>query len=279
MNARRLLSLLGLASLALVAACAETSGDEPAGSTEDAVVTAKKHVVVSLADQRARAYEGDRCVREWPVSTGSWGNETWLPFLGKGVTPKRQVDFPILEKRELVMMTDPTGQGRYENAPVKWDVRLTWGGIFLHEADWTNIPGTSSDCGHCGFTANAPAGTSHGCINEKHEDAVWFYRWSPAPDPSTNVVHLTFDAFAPETCDVVSTPAKADPADPGAPAKRNVGTDAAKQDLGAGYEECLHGAAYASYCLEDVGTTSYICWRDGERSSSGLKTCAAGSWK
>lgn len=255
-----------VASALLVVACS-SAPDEATGATESAQVTAKKHVTVSLADQRARAYEGDRCVREWPVSTGSTGNETWLPFLGRGVTPRQQVDFPILEKRELVMMTDPTGQGRYTNAPVKWDVRLTSGGIFFHEADWTNIPGTSSDCGHCGFTGNAPAGTSHGCINEKHDDAVWFYAWAPAPNPSVNVVHLAFEPFAPEACDVVSG------------GKRNVGTDEVKQDTEAGYDACLRSAAYASFCLEDLSATDYLCWRNGQRSSSGTKTCVDGTWK
>lgn len=274
---RRLLALAGCASLLLLAACQVTEDEtEARASTDDAIVAMKKRVVVSLARQTARAYEGDRCVREWPISTGSAGNETWLPFVGKGITPKQQLDFPILEKRELVMMTDPTGQGRYANAPVKWDVRLTSGGIFFHEADWTNISGTSTDCGHCGFTGNAPAGTSHGCINEKHEDAVWFYRWAPAPDASTNVVRLTFDDFAPETCDVVSAPSAPGSVPPG---KTNVGTDATRQDLAAGYDECLSGAAHASYCLEDVTSTSYICWRNGERSSSGLRTCASGVWK
>jgi hypothetical protein len=271
---RRLLLLSSLLA-SVVVACAAPAADDTAVSSS-AQVTTHKHVTVSLADQRARAYEGDRCVREWPVSTGSWGNETWLPFAGRGVTPKQQVDFPILAKSELVMMTDPTGQGRYTNAPVKWDVRLTNGGIFFHEADWTNIPGTSSDCGHCGFTGNAPAGTSHGCVNEKHDDAVWFYGWAPAPDPRVNVVHLSFDSFAPEACDVVSAPSGGSPAPA---AKRNAGTDEAKQDTGAGYDECLTGAAYASFCLEDLSATDYLCWRNGQRSSSGQKTCVDGTWK
>lgn len=272
----RRLSVFAATALGLVA-CADAANVEESAQSDDALVGAKKHVVVSLADQQARAYEGDRCVRQWPISTGSPGNETWLPFLGKGVTPKRQVDFPILDKRELVMMTDPTGQGRYTNEPVKWDVRLTSGGIFFHEADWTNIPGTSKDCGHCGFTGNAPAGTSHGCINEKHDDAVWFYQWAPAPDSSTNVVHLTFDAFAPETCDVVSSTSGG--GGPTPTGKQNVGTDATKQDLEVAYDECLSGAKYASYCLEDVSSSSYLCWRNGQRSSSGLKTCTDGTWK
>ena len=34
----------------------------------------KKRVVVSLARQTARAYEGDRCVREWPILDRLGGN-------------------------------------------------------------------------------------------------------------------------------------------------------------------------------------------------------------
>ena len=258
-------------ALALVAVACSGPSSEKIGTTEGAQVAARKHVVVSLADQHARAYEGDHCVREWPISSGKPGDETWLPFLGQGITPKRQVDFPILEKRELVMMTDPTGQGRYANDPVKWDVRLTAGGIFFHEADWTNIPGTSRDCGHCGFTGNAPAGTSHGCINEKHDDAVWFYGWAPPSSGGASVVHLTFDAFAPEACDVVSSTTSA--------AKRNVGTDEATQDTHAGYDDCLHGPAFAAYCLEDIDASAFVCWRDGARSTSGQKTCVNGTWE
>lgn len=259
-----------------VIACA--SVEEPVAGDESAVTDTSKRVVVGLAEQRARAYEGDRCVREWPISTGSSGNETWLPFAGAGVTPRLQVDFPILEKREVVMMTDPTGQGRYENEPVNWDVRLTMGGIFFHEANWTNIPGTSTDCGHCGYTANAPAGTSHGCINQRKADAKWFYTWSPAPDRTRNVVHLSFDKLPAEACDVVSEKATA-PAPTAPTAKRNVGTDEAKQDTKAGYDECLRTPAYATYCLEDLGASDYICWRNGERSTSGLKTCTDGAWR
>lgn len=263
--------LAASACVALSAACSSQVEDEPglAGSASSA---AEKRVVVSLQEQRARAYEGTTCVREWPVSTGSVGNETWLPYCGKSCTPKETLEFPILEKKSVLFMTDPTGQGRYTNEEVHWNVRLTAGGIHFHQANWSNITGASTDCGHCGYVGSAPYGTSHGCVNQRSADARWFYDWAPTPSATKKVVRLSFDAFAPEACAHV-TPSAED---------FNAGEATnASHVVAISYDQCL---AHPTHCLEDLKNRQdewngrWICWKDGSTSSTGAKECVSGKW-
>ena len=85
-------------------------------------------VVVSLASQRAFVFRKGKAWASTEVSTGRHGKET-----PQGV-------FPILEKKALHHST------LYDDAPMPFMQRLTWGGVALHAG---NVPGY-------------PA--SHGCI-------------------------------------------------------------------------------------------------------------------
>lgn len=262
---------LVFASFALVYGCAATTADD-AETTTAAATESDKRIEVSLQDQRARAFEGDRCVREFPVSTGKvYEGGNFDTTLHGG---RRIYDFPILSKAKVVRMRSPFPNVSYDQ-DVYNAIKLTDWGIYLHEADWTRTgPGesqvTSGDCGHCGNTSYAPYGLSHGCINERHDDAVWLYDWVPPANPTKKVVHLTLEHFAPETCDVATGAATSPP------------SDDPDRVAGITYAECL---AHPTHCLEDLRdasgafTGAWICWRSGARSSSGAKVCDEGTWR
>lgn len=270
-------SLVAIALGSLLGACAVASPDDADGvaSSSSATTAADKHLTVSLASQRARAYEGARCVREMPISTGKvyeGGNfDTTLH------DDRRYYDFPILSKAKVVRMRSPFAGIAYDS-DVYNAIKLTSWGIYLHEANWTRTgPGESDvaggDCGHCGNTAYAPYGFSHGCINERHDDAVWLYDWVPAANPTKKVVHVTLDALAPETCDHVSRSAS-DEANAGSASNPGQVTDITR-------DACL---AHATNCLEDLQDASgawdgrWICWKAGNRSTSG-RLCKSGMWQ
>jgi len=283
-----LAALTTLALGAAASACAAPTDDPGVGTSTAAATEGQKQLYVSMADQRARAFEGDRCVRDFPISTGkvyAGGNfDTTLHG------DKRYYDFPILSKAKVVRMRSPFPGISYDQ-DVYNTIKLTDWGIYLHEANWTRTgPAesqvTSGDCGHCGNTTYAPHGFSHGCINERHEDAVWLYDWVPAANPTKKVVHLTYDSFAPAQCDHVSPSAGGGGAGAGAGAGGaggNAGSASnANQVTDITYAECL---SHPTHCLEDlrdatgVPNGQWICWKSGARSSTGNKLCDAGAWR
>jgi hypothetical protein len=89
---------------------------------------ARVKVVVSLLDQLAYVYRGDRLIGVSTVSTGSDGHETPLG------------DFTILEKQVFHR------SNLYSNAPMPFMQRLTWDGVALHAGQLPGYP------------------ASHGCI-------------------------------------------------------------------------------------------------------------------
>lgn len=131
---------------------------------------------------------------------------------------------------------------------------------------------TGGDCGHCGSTAYAPYGLSHGCINERHDDAVWLFDWVPAANPAKKVVHLTYDALASEACDHVTGTTTSGTTSSGATNPDQV--------LDITRDACL---AHPTHCLEDLRSASgaidgrWICWKSGAHSTSG-RTCSQGQW-
>lgn len=272
MSTARFVALFALAAcgLPLASGCASDT-DEEVGASSAAATEGEKQIYVSMADQKARAFEGTRCVREFPISTGkvyAGGNfDTTLHG------DRRYYDFPILSKAKVVRMRSPFANVSYDQ-DVYNAIRLTDWGIYLHEANWTRTgPAesqvTSGDCGHCGSTAYAPYGLSHGCINERHEDAEWLYDWVPS-STTKKVVHLTYDSFGPETCDHVSTTTA------GTTTGNHGSADDPSQVTGISYQDCL---AHPTHCLEDLPTGGFICWKSGARSSTGRKVCDAGTWK
>jgi hypothetical protein len=74
--------------------------------------------------------------------------------------------------------------GYYEK--VYWDVRISYGGAFVHAAPWS-------------VASQGVVNVSHGCVNVAPASAEWFYNWSLRGD----------------VVDVYNTLAPPDTADPG----------------------------------------------------------------
>lgn len=104
-----------------------------------------KRVAVNRAEQRLRAWQGERLVLETRVSTGRKGHETPVGTFAAG---------PYRARRHYSSL--------YDNAPMPYSIQVN-GNVFLH-----------------GFTSVPPRAASHGCIRlplSGGNPARWLYRW------------------------------------------------------------------------------------------------------
>ncbi|GAA3775049.1 Ig-like domain-containing protein [Streptomyces coacervatus] len=108
-----------------------------------------------------------RMLRILKVSSGKRGYETWNGTM------------VVLGKVPTIRMNSSTvrifGPEAYDLGAVKWDVRLTTSGTYVHAAPW--------NAGKFGLVNG-----SHGCIGMSTGDARWFYGHVDPGDPVT-VVH------------------------------------------------------------------------------------------
>lgn len=111
----------------------------------------RKEIVVDLSEQKVRAYEDGRLVREVLVSTGLPGS------------PTVQGEYSIYDKIEAQTMSGP---GYY--LPGVPYVMYFYQGYGLHGTYWHN------NFGHP---------MSHGCVNLPTPDAKWFYDWAEIGTP------------------------------------------------------------------------------------------------
>ncbi|MET9908664.1 Ig-like domain-containing protein [Streptomyces sp. NPDC006476] len=127
----------------------------------DAVTT-----TVDTAAKTMTVSENGRKLRTLPVSAGKKGFETWNGTM------------VVLEKTPTIRMNSRTvsifGPEAYNLGSVKWDVRLTPSGTFVHAAPWNE--------GKFGRING-----SHGCIGMSTADAKWFYGHVHTGDPVTVV--------------------------------------------------------------------------------------------
>lgn len=123
--------------------------------------TGEKRIEVNLSVQRLYAYEGDRLIYDFPVSTGKWHK-----------TPTGT--FRIWVKLRYTKMEggDPAA-GTYYNLPNVPFVMFFYSsgvpksvGFGIHGAYWHN------NFGHP---------MSHGCINMRTEDVAKLYFWADPP--------------------------------------------------------------------------------------------------
>jgi len=126
--------------------------------------------VVGTVDASRRTMtlkEDGKVLRTLPVSSGKPGYETWNGTM------------VVLEKVPSIRMNSRTvgifGPEAYNLGSVKWAVRLTPSGTFVHAAPWNE--------GKFGRIDG-----SHGCIGMSTGDARWFFGHVRLGDPVT-VVH------------------------------------------------------------------------------------------
>ncbi len=106
-----------------------------------------KRIVVILSQQKTYAYEGDKLIREFLVSTGVQNHPTVLGT------------YYIYIKLESTRMT---GEG-YDLPNVPWTMYF-YQGYSFHGTYWHH------NFGHP---------MSHGCVNMYTPDADWLYHWAP----------------------------------------------------------------------------------------------------
>jgi lipoprotein-anchoring transpeptidase ErfK/SrfK len=134
---------------------------------------------VDVARHEMYVYENRKLIKTFPISAG------------KDEFPTKNGVHITFEKSEVVTMDSATVgiprdslEGYYEK--VYWDVRISYGGAFVHAAPWS-------------VASQGIANVSHGCVNLSTENAQWFYGWSLRGD----------------VVDVYNSGAAVDTADPG----------------------------------------------------------------
>lgn len=141
-----------------------------------AVPTEGKWVSVDLSHQRAYAWEGNKLIKRFAISSG------------KARTPTVTGVFRIWAKVTSQTMSGGSyATGDYYNLPgVQW-VQYFYRDYALHGAYWHNRFGTP---------------TSHGCVNLTNADAKWLYEWT-SPTIEEHGWHILDDSMAPGTLVIV----------------------------------------------------------------------------
>ena len=134
----------------------------------------------SVADVRSHqftVYSGGHEVKTYPASMGS---HRWPSKGGMHIALESE-PVHIMDSSTIGIPND--GPGGYRET-VYWDVRISWGGAFVHAAPWS-------------VGAQGNTNVSHGCVNLSPSAAKWFYHFTQLGD-LINVVHAS---VAPESWD------------------------------------------------------------------------------
>ena len=120
---------------------------------------------VSIADastHQMEVYDGDQLVQTWPMSAGSPDNPS---YNGAHVVTEMNAD-RVMDSSTYGVPVDSPGGYR---TPVKWAVRISDSGEFVHAAPWS-------------VAQQGRENVSHGCINLSTERAAWFFDFSQPGD-------------------------------------------------------------------------------------------------
>jgi len=134
---------------------------------------------VDVARHYMYVYDNRKLIKTFPISAG---RDKYPTKSGVHIT---------FEKSQVVTMDSATvgiprnsPDGYYEK--VYWDVRISYGGAFVHAAPWS-------------VAEQGLVNVSHGCVNISTDNAIWFYNFSLRGD----------------IVDVYNSPASPDLGDPG----------------------------------------------------------------
>lgn len=125
----------------------------------------EKWIDVSLSEQRLRAWEGNKLVMEFPISSGLWA-------------PTPTGTFNIWYKtRSQSMVGGSKEMGTYYNLPNVPNNMFFYQGYAIHGAYWHN------NFGHP---------MSHGCVNSPLASAAQLFEWTgPVVPPDQGAVRAT----------------------------------------------------------------------------------------
>lgn len=126
---------------------------------------AEKWIDVNLTTEQLTAYEGNKVVMQFPISSGKWG-------------PTPEGTFNIWSKtRSQSMVGGSQELGTYYNLPNVPNNMFFYKGYAIHGAYWHN------NFGHP---------MSHGCVNEPLANAAQIFEWAgPVVPPGQNAVRAT----------------------------------------------------------------------------------------
>ncbi len=125
-------------------------------------------IVVSISKQRLTAYSGNKVMMTTLVTTG-------MPAL---YTPEGT--YHIINRIANAMFTSPWPKSSpYYYAPihVNYGLRLTWSGIYLHDATWRSAFGPGTNVPHRDPVYGEETG-SHGCVEIPLSKMTWLYNWA-----------------------------------------------------------------------------------------------------
>lgn len=125
----------------------------------------EKWIEVSLPEQKLKAWEGNKLVIEFPISSGLW-------------SPTPKGTFNIWHKtRNQTMSGGSQALGTYYNLPNVPNNMFFFKGYAIHGAYWHN------NFGHP---------MSHGCVNSPLASAAQIFDWAgPVVSPGQNWAHAT----------------------------------------------------------------------------------------
>ena len=138
--------------------------------------------VVDVAAHTMTVTDDGRTLRVLRVSTG------------RDKYPTRGGAHIVIEKQPVRVMDSatvgiPKGDPGYYHETVYWDVRISYGGAFVHSAPWS-------------VSEQGVSNVSHGCVNLSPSDAEWFYGLAQPGD--------VVDVVNAKTPPVLSDPGMAD---------------------------------------------------------------------
>jgi lipoprotein-anchoring transpeptidase ErfK/SrfK len=113
---------------------------------------------VNVADHVMHVYDNGRLVKTFPISAG---RQQYPTMSGVHIAIEKS---PVVQMNSATVGIPQGSPGAY-NETVYWDVRISYGGAFVHAAPWS-----LADQGN--------TNVSHGCVNISPENAKWFYYWS-----------------------------------------------------------------------------------------------------
>ncbi len=125
----------------------------------------EKWIEVNLGEQKTRAWEGNKLVMEFPISSGKW-------------SPTPKGTFNIWYKTRIQSMIGGSqALGTYYNLPNVPNNMFFYQGYALHGAYWHN---------------NFGQPMSHGCVNAPLANAAQIFDWAgPVVPPGQNAVRAT----------------------------------------------------------------------------------------
>lgn len=132
---------------------------------------------VNVALHTMTVTDNGRLVRVLPISAG---RDKYPTAGGVHIALDKQPEITMDSTTVGIPRTSPDGY--YEK--VYWDVRISYGGAFVHAAPWS-----VHDQGH--------SNVSHGCVNLSPADAAWFYRFTQRGD----IINISGTPRGPEVND------------------------------------------------------------------------------